>query len=260
MSGIHIGMTTASNSFGYVAKLKRAAIGRAEHVRDAFKRVAHQIRYRALASPDKLIWIEPGLVNRYNCLFLRKWKGSFVTGSIADGDWDRNALPLAEHPVYRGLHEHFVVGVPWEQTEIFRNEGYLYLKPGTHAEKCRQRDELYRNIGVHGVLPDHPPPPGKKEEGVKNIIVFIGRDGEFIFSCRGWHRLCLAQFLNVPRVPVNVLVRHAEWQNIREEIGANDRSLLSRNAKRHLDHADIAELLSEKGRHGRESPLVLSSD
>jgi hypothetical protein len=94
------------------------------------------------------------------------------------------------------------------------------------------------------LLPNHPPRPGKKEEGVTNIIAFIGRDGEIIFSGRGWHRLCIAKFLKVPRVPIDVLVRHSKWQQIREEIARSESLVsLSDDARKHLSHPDLAGLL-----------------
>jgi len=225
---------------------RQAAIQRLEHAGDILNHALNQLRYRALADPNKLLWIDPASVSRYNCLFIRKWKGAFVTGAIIDGDWDRVGLPVAEHPVFLGLRERFVDGVPWEQTKLFTNEGYVYLKEGSQSETCLKRDRLYESIKAHGVLPDHPPPPGKKQEGVKNVMVFIGRDGEFIFSCRGWHRLCIAKFLHLKNIPVTVLARHRKWQKIREEISrAEGLSSLRSDAKKHLQHPDIADLLSE---------------
>jgi hypothetical protein len=241
---VNFAMTVRSNR-SHFRTLKRAAIEAVEHGGDVLHQVINRIRYKALADPKQLVWVAPDSINRYSSLFVRKRKGAFVTGSIIDGDWDRSALPIAEHLVYLGLRERFVYGVPWEQTTLFRNEGYLYVKTGAPAEVCRQRDRLYESIKAHGVLPNHPPPPEKKEEGVKNVIVFIGRDGEFIFSGRGWHRLCMAKFLKVPRMPVDVLARHPKWQRVREVIARNEAlESLGDEARRHLSHPDLADLLS----------------
>ena len=224
---------------------KRAAIEALEHGSDILQQAINRLHLKGLADPNQTIWVAPDSIDRYSLLFIRKRKGTFVTGSIIDGDWDRAALRIVEHPVYLGLRERFLDGVPWEKTKLFRNEGYLYVKAGAPAEICRQRDRLYESIRAHGVLPNHAPPAGKEEEGVKNVIVFIGRDGEFIFSGRGWHRLCMAKFLKVPHIPVDVLVRHPKWQRIREEMARSEAlASLSDEARRYLSHPDLADLLS----------------
>jgi hypothetical protein len=165
---------------------------------------------------------------------------------VRDGDWDQAALPIADHPEYRGAKAHFVDGVPWDD-----------VAPEANADHNARRrwDELYESIKNRGLLPDHPPYPNKVQEGVKNIIVFIGRDGELIFSNRGFHRLCVAKFLDLARIPISVLMRHTEWQNIREAIArTRDLTTLSSRTKKHLDHPDVADLLRSKSdcaRNGR---------
>jgi hypothetical protein len=231
-------MTIGSGCTRPVAKLKRAAVENLEHARDIVERVSNQLRYKALADSDGLLWVNPALISRYNHLFLRKRRGLFVTGLVRGGDWDRAALPLANHPEYRSAKAHFVDGVPWDD---------MAPEASIDADARRRWDQLYESIETSGVLPDHPPYPNKVQEGVKNIIVFIGRDGELIFSNRGFHRLCVAKFLDLERIPVNVLMRHTGWQDIREAIAREyDLSTLNSGAKQYLNHPDVADLLLAK--------------
>ena len=228
-----------------IERSRRAVIDTIERSANIIKDAVNRVRYSALADPQKLIWVDPAAIEKYNCLPLRKKHGAFVAGLVADGDWDENSRPINEHPVFLGLQERYVDRVPWEKTKLFHNDGYLYIKKGSPREICVRRDLLFESIKENGVVADHPASPGKQHEGVKNVIVFIGRRGEFVFSCRGWHRLCMSRFLQVEKIPVQVLMRHREWQRIREEI-ANPRGRLSSSARSHIDHPDMADICRRK--------------
>jgi hypothetical protein len=203
-------------------------------------------QFKAIADPRKLIWIDPAQISRYSCLPLTKHAGALVCEVIA-GDWDINSLPLSGHTTYQGLHQHFLEGVDWKDTKLFRTAGYAYLKSTNNLdEKLRQRDALFASIREHGVLPSFVPEQHDRETynegGVKNIGVLIGRDGELIFSCRGWHRLCISKILKLSRIPVQVLARHTDWQRIREEIAASGGRLRDL-ARKPLHHPDLADLV-----------------
>jgi hypothetical protein len=205
-------------------------------------------RFKALADPTKLIWIDPAQISRYNCLPLTKHAGELVC-EVIGGDWDINSLPLSEHTTYQGLHQRFHEGMDWKDTKLFRADGYAYLKSTNNLdEKLRQRDALFASIRERGVLPSFVPEQYDRETynegGVKNIGVLIGRDGELIFSCRGWHRLCMSKILKISRMPVQVLARHTEWQRLREEIAATGgrSGRISDLARKSLHHPDLADL------------------
>jgi hypothetical protein len=75
-----------------------------------------------------------------------------------------------------------------------------------------------------------------------DIQVDIGRDGE-ILQHNGRHRLWFAQHLDIDKIPVVVIVRHEEWQELRDEIAnATSKANLSDRARRHLDHPDMVDV------------------
>jgi hypothetical protein len=80
---------------------------------------------------------------------------------------------------------------------------------------------------------------------LSDIQVDIGRDGEVI-QHNGRHRIWLAQHLDVDEIPVCVIVRHEEWQRLRDEIAnASSTAELSDRAKRHLEHPDMADVVDD---------------
>jgi hypothetical protein len=75
-----------------------------------------------------------------------------------------------------------------------------------------------------------------------DIQVDIGRDGEVI-QHNGRHRLWMAQHFGLHRIPVCVVVRHEQWQALRDEISeATSVEALSDRARRHLDHSDMVDV------------------
>lgn len=63
------------------------------------------------------------------------------------------------------------------------------------------------------------------------VTVNVGRDGEFILN-EGRHRFSVANALGLSSIPVRVLIRHKEWQQMREEIVS----------KENHSHPDLAYL------------------
>jgi hypothetical protein len=203
-------------------------------------------RFKALADPRKLIWIDPAQISRYNCLALKKHEGELVC-EVIGGNWDVNSLPISGHITYQGLHQRFLEGMDWKDTKLFCTDGYAYLKSTNNLDqKLRQRDALFASVRERGVSPSFIPEQQDRETynegGVKNIGVLIGRDGELIFSCRGWHRLCISKILKLSRIPVQVLARHTGWQKIREEIAAAGDDRISDLARTQLRHPDLVDL------------------
>jgi hypothetical protein len=202
-------------------------------------------RLRAVADPGKVLWVSPPAVSSYTEFWTKRLAGKPILG----GNWDLEISPIAEHPTFRGLCEHFQNGVEWREAAMFNTPGFTYLqRPETFETKCRQRDALYRSIAERGLLPDFTPGAEQREnfnEGdIRNIMIHIGRNGELIFACRGWHRLSIAKILGLKSIPVQVLLRHRSWQQVREEIATTPQlEHLSERARSRLDHPDLLDLV-----------------
>jgi len=111
--------------------------------------------------------------------------------------------------------------------DSIESKGYL-----TQQEIENDCDSLSHRIW--SVPPEH-----------NEIVVNIGRNGELIFD-DGKHRFCIAKTIGINQIPVRVLMRHREWQKIREEINsADDLESLSNRAKKHLSHPDLEDIVPD---------------
>jgi hypothetical protein len=71
-----------------------------------------------------------------------------------------------------------------------------------------------------------------------DFLVNIGRDGSIIRNNDGKHRIILARLLGIPSIRARVLVRHVEWQGIRDRIAQGDRKV----ALTFRAHPDLEDL------------------
>jgi len=190
--------------------------------------------------PFKIVMIDPSRVTRNSARTYPPWKDFWNGfGKVMPGDWDRgrpslNGAPphhdLAEHIegslLYESMREHFVEGVPWEQTEKLQynfrvlDENPDSTKYGSREEflrRYRKFDDLYESIKRDSIQ-------SQRERAIEcgehssfrqatrhEIIVDIARDGEILSARMGTHRLYMAKILGLDSIPVLIQVRHADW-------------------------------------------------
>ena len=89
-------------------------------------------------------------------------------------------------------------------------------------ERYQYLDRLIESIRRHGFKLSQEVRLQGEDKGVaadprfgSEVSVNIGRDGHYLFQ-DGRHRLAIAQILGIPRIPVKVLVRHAQWVEFRQ--------------------------------------------
>ena len=227
---------------------------------DPIDLVCFRIRYKAVAHPGKIIMVDPTQIDFYRDRPRRGTKRSPERSlehrfRVMGGDWDGTLYRVTDHLRYRGLVERFVHGKDWRDTVIFQMEVMngkttpaLEIRVATFIEKCRRRDSLFESIKKNGVLPSSEISRDSRRHfdqgSERNVSINIGRDGRLIFTRKGWHRLCIAKILDLRSMPVEVDLRHSEWQEIREEV-RRSRHLgeLSERARAHLTHPDLEDLM-----------------
>jgi len=176
--------------------------------------------------------IDPSNVNDY--LSPRFGPKSYVF-DIKGGDWDETRpKPIVEYDMYRAFERHFTDGAPWTRTEFYEritdeiNQGKT--KWGCTSENefhqvCMEFDALHDSIVEHGFLSmkelhdrglDTTKPIHANE-----VCVAIGRDGT-LYSDEGRHRLFIAKVLGLDEIPARVLIRHTEWQRVRDQAATRE--------------------------------------
>jgi len=240
------------------------------------RRYYHSIKYGG-SSPDplRLIYVDPDDVEWYllasnstdwsrkqtipdevEHLYNDKNKGAFRRrkniGRIAGGDWDKYKKSWDENGLYQSLREVFAEGKDWKETEfvnkrleIIEIKGSTYgyeTKDGFLNERTKYIEKLYKSIDEEGYLTQEEAPDDHRNSDILHeVSVNIGRNGELIFNNRsGHHRLSLAKILNLDKIPVIVIVRHQQWQNIREDVYRNG---LTEQHRELCDHPDLQDIL-----------------
>lgn len=159
-----------------------------------------------MSAVNKVVWIDPAIIK------LRVSPINDLHG-IVGGDWDLKRLyPLSETVKYRAIREHFIDGVPWEETELFRDIYTRRLKTN-HVRGAWTFEELVKqyNTRVDGMA------ESLKREGFLTQRngkayplpgFYIGRTGEMFIGNQGNHRLSIAQVLGLGKVAGKIICRH----------------------------------------------------
>jgi hypothetical protein len=222
-----------------------------------------------LPHPDTIYWIPPQAVVRHTDWYPpgrpppppkdRVFDPRRHRGRTIGGDWDLGAFEFANLDVYRALERRIRDGASWESTELHtrlrheldrdgRTSWYIASRRDLDAHFARL-DALVASIARHGVLPSRDTAARGRRAGAhpacdSDIEVNVGRDGDWLFQ-DGRHRLAIARLLSLPRVPVQVVVRHSQWAAQRERLRAAREGRADPTDVGPADHPDLADLRAE---------------
>ena len=189
--------------------------------------------------PERHIWIEPDSIRGWY-QYARFRELSFP-GRVSGGNWEEKIRPseivfsCRRDNKINSTITHFRDGVPWIETGLFTSR---YAKSMDNAsllslaEEYKKYDRLFEKAKVSGLLPP------SKEKGISPMFIHIGPRGEIYWTCDGNHRLGIAIVLELS-IPVIVLNRHTEWQDIRDKAMLNPSALDSQI----LNHPDLADVV-----------------
>ncbi len=181
----------------------------------------HRIRNGRLQWPYKslydVVWVEPAKI--VGTMYKKDRFPGHYRGRILPGDWDRNIKPIEDSTAFMVLHQRYMEGKEWE--EILRNPrlrvGELDEKQiRKYREKAAMRDAVYQDLKESGW----------KLSTIKKKSIFltdelnvnVARDGSLIRNNSGLHRLVMARFLGLDRIPCHIHVVHNEFiENMKEE-------------------------------------------
>lgn len=212
--------------------------------------------YKSLADPYKILMVDPQNITHYAYPFEGDYQRWY--GRVEEGNWDLNAK-LFDHASgdnsehldilkLQACNKRVRQNISWEKTGIIDElENRLQENNMKSIDGCKSRRELMELYKKREILYQ-----SLHKDGFSSDIsghccrIHIGRDGRLIFGSGGRHRFFLSRALEIPEVPVKVLVRHKQWQEFREEINAVDTiDELSKKAKSHLEHPDMQDLVSK---------------
>ncbi|RQH01249.1 hypothetical protein EA472_07285 [Natrarchaeobius oligotrophus] len=176
--------------------------------------------------PYKTIDVDPSVIEWYGGRFTNnpfRYGGTFslayyAGATVRGGDWDLETVPVNELRKYSAVVDRYERGIPWEETNIYEHILELAERKGSYdgcttkadvVRRYREIDELYQQIRDDGYRTD---------DGLDQVCVNIGRNGDVIFNGNGNHRLFIAKVLGLDEIPVRVLVRHEDWMTRRRKL------------------------------------------
>lgn len=219
------------------------------------------------ADPAKILWVNPTRIAHYPPKAVSPILNQ--VGVVYGGLWDKALLRFETRRRIRSAIEHFRDGTPWIETEYYRNVSRKVAArskwrgcsdPQELAEFLDRYDRLRDRVVAEGyrlqrdLLAEHPEETHRENNDaptpeLNEIGVSIGRRGQLFWQTRGQHRLIIAQLLELPLVPVQVVARHAAWQRVRERIRtARTPGQLPRRVRGALGHPDLADIVPAQWR------------
>jgi hypothetical protein len=188
-------------------------------------------------------------------------------GKVRGGSWDISDFKFDDLDITRALRSRIEEGLEWRATafysrmreELQRHESKSWGLRSVEDldERCRYLDQLIESIRTNGFKLSHEVQLQGEDKGLaahprfgSEILVNIGRDGQYLFQ-DGRHRLAIARTLGIAKVPVKVLVRHAQWAEFRHYMKSLARgggaSSHANQLYQNPCHPDLQDIPSEHG-------------
>ena len=175
---------------------------------------------------DRILYVDPRDVAYTISKDDQTLKGNSVWhfGTSKSGDWDLNGYPVREYNhVYKILKRRFEDKIPYNEIPEFVENLQLIERGGSwyhcrskaaYLKRWERTEKLYGSIKERGYKT-------RADLGEKDwfdeVRIQVGRKGDLLVE-EGFHRLVIAQLLNIEKIPVVVFRRHQEWVKLREDV------------------------------------------
>lgn len=179
------------------------------------------------------IWVSPEDIQLVTGRNWKPWSKRLAHfGCVKGGDWDNRDVPdvptqhkpypkrFDEQVLFTSSREHFLNGVPWEQTPLYKR--HVEILESTDDTSIQTESDIDYSLNKYDLLFDNILENGYKSQLelsnlddsymdtlIDEILIDIGRDGELLFV-DGKHRLSISKLLDINKIPVVVLVRHEQ--------------------------------------------------
>jgi SAM-dependent methyltransferase len=187
-----------------------------------------------LPDPRTIYWLDPAKIEFATCLknSSADWEDRVFPQKghlklVHDGEWDALSHRVADMRIFRAIDGRIKKGESWQSTDYYQ-VAVNQIEGGRNLWGCADRadfdkyctdiDRLIESINRDGYRESA---ALSNESGMdsplghKEILINVSREGFPLFQ-DGRHRLAIASVLGLRKVPVQILVRHSEWQVFRE--------------------------------------------
>ena len=200
--------------------------------REWYTRIEREVEY-------DVHWVSPNAI-RY--VSTRDFSHDYY-GKILGGDWDLNPYPFEELDFYESFIQVMQEGVSWPETRFYKKI-IAKIQSGNPRWDCTSEDAfkqrllrveaLYHDMQTLGYIPNN---------NRDQVTVNIGRYGDLLFN-DGRHRLTFAKLLNIPSIPIGIVVRHRYWVEFKMKIIEYARQKYGGKVYTPLLHPDLERIPS----------------
>ena len=176
----------------------------------------------------RILYVDPNDIVRTVSRDDRTLKGNSVwhLGTSKAGDWDLSGVPVREYwNVYTILKQRVEEKLEYEKIPEFIHilqaiengeMWYSYRTKEAVYRSWQSFEKLYWSLKENGYKTQAELGTPKRKS-YDEVRIQIGRKGDLLFE-EGFHRLVIAQMLNLERIPVVVYRRHTEWAELRDAV------------------------------------------
>jgi len=165
----------------------------------------------------KLFYVNPMKINFYDA---ERFFSSY--NYIQSGNWDKKKEELENKIQFRIIHELITLNKEINQISCYENLIQSLINRGnTYSQAVKSLDEKYTNIkriyediklnGYRSQKELKASEENKFNTWYDEMRVSVDRNGEFILSGSGNHRLMMARLLKLNRVPVIIVRIHSDF-------------------------------------------------
>lgn len=216
------------------------------------------------ADPYKLLWVDPDDISlitgevqttspgEYHLERLDSFDHINIgTPNVNGGEWDQTSDRFCDLLVYKAIKTVCENNINWMDTKLFRKHreriqrgyrSYGCYSMDELSDKAEELNTLIQSIRDSGYLSARK----RGDHLLDEIRVNIGRDGNFLYNSEGRHRLSIAKVLRLNQIPVIVVMRHRQWQQLRNELKKSDGKInMDIPEQKWMDHPDLGNILSD---------------
>lgn len=214
--------------------------------------------YRSEMNPYRVMWVDPGEIDLMQEKNLIR-KDDIRVCHVIGGDWDLRERKFVDRTHFQVLKQRFADRIQWNEMAFIDLVRKRISERGQYWNGCSSEDDiqarcvfldkLYAEIKENGYNVPKGVKPGVSGISLAStpdeVAVSIGRDGRFFFVT-GRHRLTIAKILGLHSIPVRVVVRHAEWQSLRDQFYTSSTEQQALQFRKYSSHPDMAYLAGVK--------------
>jgi len=220
--------------------------------------VHNWLRYRprhpGYGNPFARIHVDPETIDR---MVIEKAQRGVIDDRDGFGQltatWtaDEHLQQVSDSSIIKGMWHRFGEARPWKDTVLFAMAEYNIEEEGGYYRytsvddflniRCKYLDALADDIRTNGYRGVCHPESDKNQSArdhyrdAMDVLVLVDADGEIVLY-DGRHRLGIVQVLDtVETIPVNVVARHPDWQEIRDSVATGGLDAVPESLHGHPD-------------------------